>query len=570
MNILGFIKKYKLEIIIVSFIVVAYFFLRFSRIMSLPLFTDEAIYIRWSQIARYDASWRFISLTDGKQPSFVWLTMMAMRFVTDPLLAGRIVSVFAGFFTMIGMYFVGKELFKKHWIGILSSFFYLIFPMALVYDRMALYDSLVGMLAVWSFFFSILLVKKVRLDIALILGMILGAGALTKSSLFFCIPLLFLTYILFDWSDKDWKRNLIKLFGLSIISASIAFVMYSLLRLSPFFHIINEKNSIFAYPLNEWIQHPFAYFLSNIMGLFDWLITYFSSPLIFLIASSFLISEKINKSQFIKIIKMLLPFLALILILNIPAVGVLMKKNHFQIQTILPFIFLTILVIFGAISYFKKYDFWKEKLVLFIWFGVPFVYLAFFGNTIYPRFIFFMTLFLIPLISYSVYSLSNLFKNKFIFSALVLLIFAMPLYSDFFIVKNIAIAPIPRSDYDQYINNWPAGGGVKEIVSYLEKQSENGKIYVASLGTFGSLPTYAVEIYLGDNRNVEKSGIYPVPSEIPIDLQEKANSMPVFLFVSNQQEFEESIKNWPLTLIVEYQKGVSTKAFSRLYKVNPK
>src|SRR3990167_10498616 len=151
------VKKYRLELAILVLLTLAYFFLRLYRIMSLPVFTDEAIYARWSQIARFDASWRFISLIDGKQPLFIWLNMTLIRVINDPLLSGRLISVFSGFATMIGLFFLGRELFKNRWIGILSAFLYLIFPFALVYDRMALYDSLVGTFMVWGLYFEILL-----------------------------------------------------------------------------------------------------------------------------------------------------------------------------------------------------------------------------------------------------------------------------------------------------------------------------------------------------------------------------------------------------------------------------
>ncbi|MBI2195608.1 MAG: glycosyltransferase family 39 protein [Candidatus Levybacteria bacterium] len=236
--------KYKVEIIAALLLVPSYLFLRLYNIMSLPLFTDEAIYVRWSQIARFDASWRFISLTDGKQPSFVWLTMTIMRFVDDPLLAGRLVSVIAGLATMIGLYLLGRELFKNKWIGLVSSFLYLIFPMALVYDRMALYDSLVGMFMVWSLYLTVLLVRTVRPDVALILGMVIGGGVLTKTSAFFSVPLLFATYLIFDWRQKANER-LPKLVGLSLTAIIMAFAFYSILRLSPFYHIISDKPSVF-------------------------------------------------------------------------------------------------------------------------------------------------------------------------------------------------------------------------------------------------------------------------------------------------------------------------------------
>ncbi len=154
-------RKYIQPAIIICVVFTAlYFGLRLFHLMQLQMFTDEAIYTRWSQIARFDPNWRFISLTDGKQPSFIWLTMITMRFFNEPLLAGRMVSVGAGFLSMIGMFFLGKEIFKSTKIGIVSSLLYIVYPMALVYDRMALYDGLVGMFTIWILYLEILLVRS--------------------------------------------------------------------------------------------------------------------------------------------------------------------------------------------------------------------------------------------------------------------------------------------------------------------------------------------------------------------------------------------------------------------------
>src|SRR3989344_4109091 len=143
-------SKHSKLILIALLLSVAYFATRLYNIMDLPLFTDEAIYTRWSQIARYDAAWRFISLTDGKQPSFVWLNMIFMKFVTDPLLAGRLVSVASGFFGMIGIFLLSKEIFKRKMAGLFAGVLYLLYPFSLVYDRMALYDSLLVVAIIWG------------------------------------------------------------------------------------------------------------------------------------------------------------------------------------------------------------------------------------------------------------------------------------------------------------------------------------------------------------------------------------------------------------------------------------
>src|SRR3989338_10643748 len=118
---MAFIKRYFNQILLSLGIFAAYFDTRLYNISSLPMFTDEAIYTRWSQIARYDANWRFISLTDGKQPSFVWADMIVMRFVNDPLLAGRLVSVLAVIVSLVGIYFLASEIFKNKKIRYIAA-----------------------------------------------------------------------------------------------------------------------------------------------------------------------------------------------------------------------------------------------------------------------------------------------------------------------------------------------------------------------------------------------------------------------------------------------------------------
>ena len=195
-----------------------------------------------------------------------------------------------------------EEIFKNRWVGILSSAIYVIFPMALVYDRMALYDSLVGAFAIWGLYFEILLIRNLRLDIALILGMVTGGAILTKTSGFFNIYLLPFTLLLFDLKAKKKLNRFAKWVGLVLISVFLAFGFYSVLRLSPFFHIINEKNSVFVYPFQELITHPFRFFGVNMNGVWDWLITYYKWSLFLLIISSFFISRKYTREKILLVI----------------------------------------------------------------------------------------------------------------------------------------------------------------------------------------------------------------------------------------------------------------------------
>lgn len=480
-------------------LVTLFFIARLINLTLLPIFTDEAIYLRWAQIAKNDASWRFISLTDGKQPLFVWLTMVSMKFLKDQLFAGRLVSVLAGLASMVGIFLLGSQLFKSKKVGLLSSLLYFLCPFTLMYDRMALMDALVATFAIWSLYFEILLVRTLRLDVALILGMVLGGGILTKTSGFFNIYLLPASLILFNFRDKKWKSNLIKWFGLALLAVVMSQGYYSVLRLSPFFHMIAQKDTTFVYPFAEWLQHPFRFFVGNLKGQFDWLVTYLTLPVVFLILVSLFI-------------------------------------------------------------------FWKrlpEKTLLFTWFFVPFVALALFGKVLYARFLLFMGVSLLVLGAWSLKEIvEKIEKKTLLLYCFIALLFAWPLYVDYKILFDPTNAPIPQSDLNQYINDWPAGGGVREVVAYLEDKASKEPIFVGTEGTFGLFPA-SLELYLIDNPNIEIKGYWPLGEQTVKELKDKASKKPTFLVLKETQEVPP---DWPLKLIFKIRKGKG-ESFLHFYQV---
>ena len=199
-----------------------------------PIFTDEAIYLRWAQIALQDPAWTFISLSDGKQPLFIWLVMPLLRIFSDPLMAGRVVSVMAGFASMIGVGLLSYILFKNKWIGFLTSLLYLIYPMAYVYDRLAIYDSLVGTFYIYGLLLALLLIKLRRLDITLLFGLVLGGGLLNKSSSMFILYLLpFILYMswLLYLRKFTTRSNYLLLYGFVGGVMAFVFLMQDLNRI---------------------------------------------------------------------------------------------------------------------------------------------------------------------------------------------------------------------------------------------------------------------------------------------------------------------------------------------------
>jgi hypothetical protein len=89
-------KIYKPLVVSLCLLSGLYLILRLPNLTLLPIFADEAIYIRWSQVMKAEATLRFLPMTDGKQPLFMWMLMPMLKLIEDPLLAGRLLSVASG------------------------------------------------------------------------------------------------------------------------------------------------------------------------------------------------------------------------------------------------------------------------------------------------------------------------------------------------------------------------------------------------------------------------------------------------------------------------------------------
>jgi 4-amino-4-deoxy-L-arabinose transferase-like glycosyltransferase len=474
---------------------------RLPNLTKLPIFTDEAIYIRWSQIGAQDANWRFISLTDGKQPMFTWIMMGLLKVVhADPLFDGRLTSVLAGFATMWGVWLLAWELFRSRKVSWAAAALYLILPFTLWYDRMALYDSLVAAFSVWNLYLSIRLVRTLRTDIALVLALTLGAGMLNKSSGFLSMYLLPFTLILFDWKSPKRRERLLRWVGLAATAAALSQVYYSILRLSPFFHMIAQKDNVFLFSFREWMNQPFRFLVGNLRGMFDWLRSYLTLPL-FIVA---------------------------------------------------------------FIPLFTRWPHTKERLLLYIWWLLPFVALANFAKILYPRFILFMAMPLLLVAAQSMTSMWDSLRRPFARIILVAIVVIPLLMISVPIVLDPVHAPIPAPDRGQYIDDWPAGGGVPQVVRYLKEQVAMGKVNVYTEGTFGLMPA-SIEIYLVNNPNILIKGIWPLTEAFPDEIKAAALAAPTYIILNESQTPPH---NWPLKLIGEYLKGTRPDKKMRFYQVD--
>lgn len=484
----------------VIFIIILFFATRIINLNIIPIFTDEAIYTYWSQIALHDPANRYISLVDGKQPLFIWFGAVFLIFIKDPLIATRSVSILSGLVSLIGIYLLTKELFGRK-TARLSALLYVVLPFTLIYDRLALYDSLLTAICIFIVFFSLKLAISPRVDYALLAGLTIGLGLITKSSAFLYLYLLPMSLVVVNFKKVNVIKHLTRYLPLVLLSVILSQVIYNSLRLSPLFYMIDRKNMEFIRPVGVVLQNPFSYFFSNSNAMVTWLSSYLGTPLviIFIIALS----------------------------------QGLYSRN-------------------------------KNVILLSIYIAFPFLVEAIFNKVLYPRFMLFYLPFIIILISQGFSILYKMLKFKnWALNLVIISTLLYPVANSILLLTNPSLSKIASSDLDQYINSWPAGYGVKEVVQILKNQAQKEQIFIATEGTFGLLP-YALNIYFYGQQNPAITGFWPVdPDNLPEQVYSSAKTQKTyFLFNENQK----GITNPRLIHVASFQKGES-QSHMRLFEV---
>ena len=495
------IKKNKLwlKILLSLILVFTYFFVRVQNLNSIPVFGDEAIYVRWSQIIKNEETLRFIPQTDGKQPLFMWSTATLLRFAYDPLLTGRFVSVLAGFFTLVGIFltscilidftfpfrdplqFIKESFFDNFSYGFIATLIYIFLPFSFFFDRLALADSMLSMFGIWSLFFSLLLAKFRRLDLSLILGMILGLAWLTKSPAIYFIVLSVLTYLIFNY------RRLKTIF-LPLISAFISFLIYNILRLGPQFNMIASRNRDYVWSFSEILKHPFdplTPHLSDTLTIFGQYISW-------------------------------------------------------------PLLIFSLIGLFLFLFYQKN----RQVVTVFLWFFLPLIANCAMAKVFTARYILFT---LPPLIILFGTGLSVFFKTNFGRSLFVLIL----LIPNIIWIKKISLNPfsvtLPSTETG-YLSDWTSGWGIKQASEYLKTRSLQANVIVGTEGSFGTLPD-GLQIYTDHVNQLTVIGYGLGFTQIPDGLiNAKKFGDEVYLLINQSRLALNSDQLDKLTLVNKYSK----------------
>ncbi len=474
--------RYKVEILVLTLLAALYFALRLPNLTLQPIFADEAIYVRWAQVMKSEPTLRFVSLSDGKTPLFMWMMIPLFKVFEDPLFAGRFLSVLSGSGTLLGVFLLTRKVFGKtasYW----SALIYVIAPYTVFFDRMALVDSMLAMFTVWSVYMAVWLLQTPRLDLAMILGYFLGGGLLTKTPGMF--NLLVLPVSILGFRFQRGSNNLIRLLLLWSVALIIGLGIYNILRLGPGFEQLSTRNQDYVFSPTELVGRPLDPFIPHLKDMADW---------------------------FPKILTW-----AGLVFIGLGVIRSLVERNRLG---------------------------W----VVLVWALVPLMIQMAFLKTFTARYLLSSIPLLIVLSGYGI----TLVLEKFKFSKLIaipamfLLVTIQALYFNYYLLTDPAKAPLPKSERRGYLEDWTAGYGLKEVASFLEEKSKEGKVVVATEGFFGTLPD-GLYIYL-DKADIAIIGGKAI---IPENIREAAEENQVY-FVGNRNRIKGNIDN--VELIKEYEK----------------
>lgn len=490
-----FWQKWRREILIGLGIIILAAILRLVNLNSLPVFADEAIYVRWAQVMKENAAFRFLPLTDGKQPLYMWVVIPFLKVFSNPLIAARFVSAMTGLGTLVGVFILTYLIFNSAKACLIAGLIYAISPFTVFFDRMALAGAMLTMFGVWTLILAAITAKRLRLDTAMLAGFALGGALLTKSPALFFVLLIPSTILLVKWpkNNKGKVLYLGKLVFLWGVTLTIAYGFYNILRLGPEFHMLAIRNQDYVNPLSHFLTSPLDPLMPYLNRSIEWLWALGPGALLVLFVSG--------------------------IVLNL--------KKHL-----------------------------KEIILLVGWGVVPILVQAEFAKVFTARYILF-TLPYFCILATSVFLVKKESLRRIVVAGLIIFV-VHSLSIDYLFLTRVEAAPLPQGERSGYLEEWTAGQGIYEVSELLREEwgrEPEGQMIVGTEGYFGTLPD-ALQAYLYDIKEIKVMGVGVNMSDVPKQLLDSKEMGDRTYLVVNSTRFSGNAENLGLKLLAAYPKAV--------------
>jgi hypothetical protein len=474
------------------FLLIAYTFSHLYNLLALPVFADESIYIRWSQLM-VDDWWRYFlfPLQDGKTPLFMWLLAPLQLLPVGQLWVSRVFVVGLGAAQMGVSGWTVWQITKSQRAAWLTGVLVACMPFWFFHHRMALIDGLLVLLlsVMVSVVLSLSAEKKVSnrsilLSTALVI--LTWLSLMTKTPAILAFPGLVLLSVYFD--PKHWMK--IILVGGSL---ALGVVLFLLMRAVPGFGQLFSRGSDFLWPLGELLRGAWRQTLPNILSYLSYFVVYMGPATVLLLLSGLFGRHKHSATTH------RLFWAGWLFIVPIWLMGKVVFARYF----------LPVMV------------FWTPALALSL-----------------------------ERILEQLSATKNLQKRVGMSLLLALLVGSIAIqWATFMFLAwwSPNQLPLTESDKQQYLMEWSSGHGIAPLTEWLETESKTRTIAVATEGRFGTLPDgLLLNFYRRNVGNLYIEGIgYPVQA-LPISFIERAEIFSQVLLVVNSHRQEMGLQKQQL------------------------
>lgn len=212
-------KKYFILVCLLAF----YSLTRFVKILSFPVFEDEASYLLFAYDIKNNPVRYFLPMDGGVEPLFSIVVAFVFLFFPDLLFAGRIVNIVAGL-TIIFWFFVFSQFHRyNEKIPFFATLFFIFSPVFILNSRVANLDVFSVALFCWNYLAFEWCSQNAGFKRFLILFLVSLSSFLTKPVAFFLFPLLITNSLL----GKYQIKKIITSWGVIILALFITLVINS-------------------------------------------------------------------------------------------------------------------------------------------------------------------------------------------------------------------------------------------------------------------------------------------------------------------------------------------------------
>lgn len=234
-----------------------YLGLNFFKLTSLPVFADESIYIRWSQLIIDDYKrYFFYPMNDGKTPLLMWLIVPFLKIFSNQLFAARFLSLLAGALSTVFIYLILKQL-KEKKAALVAMFLFSVLPFTFFHNRLAITDALLFANLSIAYYFSLRIIKHKNPWSILGLAFFFLLSIMSKTPALLFTPVFYLTIFFEEKINLKFIFNKFFKISFGVLIAGLSFYSF---RIVPLF------TQLFAVGGN-FLQDPKTVFSSEILHI---------------------------------------------------------------------------------------------------------------------------------------------------------------------------------------------------------------------------------------------------------------------------------------------------------------